>query len=113
MSKIQSGDAGQNFYVNYYGAQDALDDILVEYLRHPRQLDDRLNTAFEQYKRIMIELLKRNIAMFQNKSAEQIAVHKSQRLRTLSIRTMELNLSRILKQKERSNERTEQSVKIT
>lgn len=113
LDKIKSGDSGENFYLQYYGAQDALQDILEEYLRHPRQLDDRLNSAFEQYKRIMIELLKRNISMFQNKSAEQISIQKSQRMRTLSLAMMELDLSRKLKRMETVNGRTKQSTKIT
>lgn len=113
LDKLKSGESGQNFYLQYYTAQDALQDILEEYLRHPRQLDDRLNTAFEEYKRIMIELLKRNISMFQNKSAEQMQIQKSQRLRMLSLKTMELNLAKSIRLKERRNERIKQNHKIT
>lgn len=87
--KLKSGEYGHNFYLNYYSAQDAMQDILEEYLRHPRQLDDRLNAAFEQYKRVMIELLKRNIGLFRNKSAAEYAVQKDNRMRTLFLKVSE------------------------
>lgn len=99
--KLKSGDYGHNFYLQYYTIQDVLQDLLEEYLRHPRQLDDKLNSVFEQYKKIMVELLKRNINMFQNKSAQEIEVRKDNRMRMLYLKVAEQFLIQKIQHKER------------
>lgn len=101
--KLNSGDAGQNFYLQYYGIQDLFQDILEEVLRNPQKLDDRLNTVFEPYKRIVSELLKRNINMFLNTDATDRALRKENRVRMAFLKFSELYLIRKTKRnKEKS-----------